>query len=106
MRDARRLFQVEPRDGSDAAPRIVPESWDVNLTSKAKSDDADVERKRHAWNLSRFLFPQIPDVDHRLVRFDRGVELMRRGNDQQVAACEDFFKRPQALVGLDVRVGA
>jgi hypothetical protein len=48
MRDARRLFRVEPRDGSDAAPRIVPESWDVNLTSKAKSDDADVERSRHA----------------------------------------------------------
>jgi hypothetical protein len=106
MRDARCLFQVAPRDGSDAAPRIVPESWNVNLTSKAKSDDADVERSRHARKSFAILFPQIPDVDHRLVRFDRGVELMRRGNDEQVTVCEDFFKRPQALVGLDVRVGA
>ena len=93
MRNARRLFQLEPRDGSNAAPRIVPESWDVNLTSKAKSDDADVEGGSHTSNFSCRLAPQVPNVDHRFVRLDGGVEAMGGGNDQQVAAFEDLCER-------------
>jgi len=47
MRETHRFLRVASRDGSDTTPWITPESWDVNSTSKAEPNGADVERSGH-----------------------------------------------------------